>query len=83
MIRCETYTAPGHWACAAMYDDYSGMTDADETACRAWLESLPGPVVTVDFDGPDAPGFTAWHDAREFQPLACDAAAYTVHIRED
>lgn len=81
-MKIETFTAPEHWAPALINDDWSGMTDGGIAACEAWAESLPGPVVGCDFDGPDAPGFTPCHDARQFQPLACAAIAYHVLIEE-
>jgi len=83
MIRPEIYTAPAAWACLAMYGDESGLDPEDAKAAAAWLESLPGPVVSVDAEGPESPGFTRWHDAARFCPLAADCAAYVIHVQEE
>lgn len=82
MIRPEHYTAPAAWACLAMYGDESGLEPEDAKAAAAWLESLPGPVVAVDAEGDDSPGFMRWHDAASVAPYAADCALYTIHKEE-
>lgn len=84
MIRVDHYTAPDAWAFLAMYGDESGLDPEDAKAAAAWLESLPGPVVSVgDAEDDDAPGFTRWHDAARFAPYAANCAVYTIHTEEE
>lgn len=78
MATVIEYTAPAHWACLALYGDESGLEPEDARAAAAWLESLPGPVVSIDAEGEDSPGFLTWHDARGFCPFAADCATFTI-----
>lgn len=82
-MNIEQYTAPAAWACLALYDDDSGLEPEDAKAAAAWLESLPGPVVSVDAEGPDSPGFMRWHDAASYCPFAVDCAAYLIHVQKE
>lgn len=57
-IDVATLTAPAAWASALVNGDFSGLSDEEERACRAWIEQqAPYRVVsTVE----DSERFT-WH----------------------
>lgn len=80
MLEPVTYTAPAAWACALVNGDDSGLEESDAQAAQAFAESLPGPIVGAETEGPDAPGFLVWHDARQWCPLAADCAAFLVLV---
>ena len=77
------YTAPAAWATFLLNNDDSGLEESDLQAARAFAESLPGGIVSVDTEGDDAPGFTRWHDAREWSPYAAECAAYIVLVERE
>jgi len=75
-LEIVTGTAPSHWACYFINSDDSGMEPADIAAADAFANWLGG----VPVDCEDA-GFIAYHDARQFMPLAADCQLYTAHVR--
>ena len=63
-ITVDTVTAPAFWASALVNDDYSGLTEEEAAAVKAWLANIaPAYVVDIarDAEGDaDEPRFT-WH----------------------
>jgi hypothetical protein len=72
-IKTQTYTLPEHWAGALVNDDYTGLSDDEESELTQWLDdNTPGHCIEVS----DNPEFNNWHDAIDYA-LPCNCLTYT------
>lgn len=78
-MRTIEFTLPAHWAPALINDDYTGLSDEDETAIASFLANEPditGDCLTCT----DEPEFRRYYDA---EGLACDCLTYTFTLKSD
>ena len=61
-----------------MYDDNTCLSDEDEAALNAWVDSVNHEILCVDVT--EELGFMRRHDAKQFGVLACDCFRYEFTI---
>jgi len=74
-LEIVTGTAPSYWAAYFINGDPEGLEPDEIKAADAFAQWLGGTPVCCE----DA-GFMAYHDARQFSPLAADCQTYTALV---
>jgi len=73
-MKTTIYTLPEYWACALIYGDATGLSDAEHEQLNEWLlDYKPGYCIDVS----EGPNFRHRHDATDAGVLACDCLIYT------